>query len=372
MLPGTNPGFPKHFWFLLAVGLTFFTFLLGVGVFLADFEQNPAFSFPLLYLKRLTHLDSQVGQNFFAQVIPCFKRYRLEEDPDFILETKSADLLLRFLVNLRNPSPREIFKSQFPLLSYLKVEEKYSLKPAASRPLPTPRTPPETRIIPPVSRLPEDRILPDPRFEEKVRVLIYHTHTSESYVPMSGATHLHNGRGDIVEIGRSLATQLYEVYGIKTVHCDTIHDYYPFRDAYKRSEETVRQLLKENTEVEVVIDLHRDATPGLDHRVTINGKSAAKLILVVGSERLGLEHPHWEKNYQFAQSLLEVMDRLYPNLAHGVILAEARYNQHLHPHSIIVEIGDDKSTREEVFYSVQLFAEVLATYLKISQTGYSM
>ena len=159
---------------------------------------------------------------------------------------------------------------------------------------------------------------------------------------------------------------------IKTIHCATIHDYYPFREAYQRSEETVRQLLKENPQVEVVLDLHRDATPGLDHRVNINGKTAAKLILVVGSERLGLELPHWEKNHQFAQSLLEVMDRLYPNLAHEIILAEARYNQNLHPQSIIVEIGDDKSTREEVLYSVQLFAEVLATYLKISQTGYSL
>ncbi|NLW55566.1 MAG: stage II sporulation protein P [Firmicutes bacterium] len=372
MLPSTNSGFPKHFWFRLAVGLTFFTFLLGLGVFLVDFEQNPTLSFPLLYLKRLSHLDSQVGRNFFSQVIPGFTRYRFEDDPDFILETKSADLLLRFLINLRNPSPREMFKSQFPLLSYIKVEEKVKLTPAASRPLPTHRTLPETRIVPPAPRPPEDQILPDPRLEEKVRVIIYHTHTSESYVPMSGETHLHNGRGDIVEVGKALATLLHEVYGIKTIHCDTIHDYYPFREAYKRSEETVRQLLKENPQVEVVLDLHRDATPGLDHRVNINGKTAAKLILVVGSERLGLEHPHWEKNHQFARSLLEVMDRLYPNLAHGIILAEARYNQHLHPQSIIVEIGDDKSTREEVFYSVQLFAEVLAAYLKISQTGYSM
>ncbi|HHW12610.1 MAG TPA: stage II sporulation protein P [Firmicutes bacterium] len=360
---------PEHFRYLLVIGLTFFTFFIAIGFYLVDLERQQGSSYPLTYLKRLYHLDSQVGRKFFSQVIPGFKRYRFEDDPDFILDTKTADLILRFLVNIRNPSPREMFKAQFPLLARTEMAKTYTLRNAAThRPVPEPNTQ-RPAPLPPTRPAPTTPPVQPPRVEP-TRILIYHTHTSESYVPVSGRTHNHNNRGDIVQAGAFLAKLLEDKYGIKTLHCDNIHDYYPFRDAYQRSAETVQKLLAEHPQVEVVLDLHRDATPGLNHKVPIKGKTAAKIILVVGSDRLGLPHPNWEKNHHFANSLLEVMDLLYPNLAHGVILAEARYNQHLHPQSIIVEFGDDKSTWEEVTYSLELFAEVLATYL--SQASYSM
>ncbi len=367
-----NLSFPGRFWLLLAVCLTFFTFLIGFSVCIVELSQNQSATiYPLLYIRRLYHLDSQLGRNFFSRVIPGFNRYRTEDDPDFILDTKNADLLFRFLVNIRYPSHQEMFKTQFPILSFVENEKNYHLTPVVSRSLPKQNLIPPTRTLP----LPQEQphqILPKTREEPATKVLIYHSHTSESYLPVSGKTHIQNGRGDVVRVGASLANYLNNVYGIKTTHCDTIHDQYPFRDSYKRSAITVKQLLDQHSKVEVVLDIHRDATPGLNHQVKIGGKSAAKIILVVGSDQMGLHHPNWEKNHAFAKSLLGTMDRLYPGLAHGIILSEARYNQHLHQHSIIVEFGDEKSTWEEVNYSIQLFAEVLASHQNLSTTGYSM
>lgn len=360
----------ERFRFILVIGLIFFTVFITIGVCLVEAEGQQGFFYPIGYLKRLYHLDSQVGRNFLSQVIPGFKRYRFEEDPDFILDGKATDLLLRFLVNIRNPSPQEMFKTQFPFLARQDAIKGYSLLNTAAlqaQPKETIRRPsplPPARTVPP----PQEAV-PTPRVESP-RVLIYHTHTSESYVPVSGQTHLHNGQGDIVRAGEKLTALLNQQYGIKTLHSDTIHDQYPFREAYQRSEVTVKELLEKHPKLDVVLDLHRDATPGLDHKVPIKGKTAAKIILVVGSDRLGLAHPNWDKNSRFANALLAIMDQLYPNLAHGVILAEARYNQHLHPQSIIVEFGDDKSTWEEVNYSLELFAEVLAFYF--SQVSYSL
>ncbi len=359
---------PEHFRYLLVIGLTFFTFFITIGIYLVALDQQGS-SYPLAYLKRLYHLDSKVGCQFFSQVIPGFKRYRFEDDPDFILDTKAADLLLRFLVNLRNPSPQEMFKAQFPLLARQEMAKTYTLRHAATHRPPSEPTIQRPTPVPPTRPAPTAPPVQPSRIEPP-RILIYHTHTSESYIPVSGQTHIHNGRGDIVRVGALLSQLLNEKHGLKTLHCDTIHDHYPFREAYQRSAETVQKLLADHPQVEVVLDLHRDATPGLNHKVPIKGKTAAKIILVVGSDRLGLPHPQWEKNHRFANALLEVMDLLYPNLAHGVILAEARYNQHLHPQSIIVEFGDDKSTWEEVSYSLELFAEVLATYL--TQASYTM
>lgn len=359
----------ERFRFFLVISLIFFTVFIAIGVCLVEAKGRQGFFYPIGYLKRLYHLDSQVGRSFFSQVIPGFKRYRIEEDPDFILDAKATDLLLRFLVNLRNPSPQEMFKTQFPLLARQNGGKEYSLLNTATLPAQPKATVQRPSPLPPTRTVPPRPAVPPPRVESP-RVLIYHTHTSESYVPVSGQTHLHNGKGDIVRAGEKLTALLKEQYGIETVHSDTIHDQYPFREAYQRSEVTVKTLLAKHPQLEVVLDLHRDATPGLEHKVPIKGKTAAKIILVVGSDRLGLAHPHWEKNSRFANALLALMDQLYPNLAHGVILAEARYNQHLHPQSIIVEFGDDNSTWEEVNYSLELFAEVLATYF--SQVSYSL
>lgn len=367
-----NLAFPEGFWLLLAVGLTLFTFLIGFCVCIIELSQNQNSTiYPLLYMRRLYHLDSHLGRNFFSRVIPGFNRYQTEDDPDFILDTKSADLLFRFLVNIRYPSHQEIFKTQFPILSFVENEKNYHLTPVVSRSLPEQNLIPPARTVP-VPQEPPQQTLPRTREEPATKILLYHSHTSESYLPVSGKTHIDNGRGDVVRVGASLANILNNVYGIKTTHCDAIHDQYPFRDSYKRSAVTVKQLLDENRKLEVVLDIHRDATPGLNHQVKIGGKSAAKIILVVGSDQMGLHHPDWEKNYTFAKSLLGTMDRLYPGLAHGIILAEARYNQHLHQQSLIVEFGDEKSTWEEVSYTIQLFAEVLASHLNLNTTGYSM
>ena len=186
-----------------------------------------------------------MGRRFFSQVIPGFKRYRLEDDPDFILDTKAADLFLRFLVNIRNPSPQEMFKTQFPLLARQELVKTYTLRPTVThRPTPAPATP-RPVPLPPARPAPAAPPVQSPRTEPP-RILIYHTHTSESYLPVSGKTHIHNGRGDIVRAGALLAQLLNEKYGLKTLHCDTIHDHYPFRDAYQRSAETVQQLLAEH------------------------------------------------------------------------------------------------------------------------------
>ena len=200
---------PEHFRYLLVIGLTFFTFFITIGLYLVELDQQQGSSYPLAYLKRLYHLDSKVGRRFFTQVIPGFKRYRFEDDPDFILDTKAADLFLRFLVNIRNPSPQEMFKTQFPLLARQEMAKIYTLRNASiHRPTPEPAIQ-RPAPLPPSRPAPAGPPVPPPRVEPP-RILIYHTHTSESYLPVSGRTHIHNGRGDIVRAGSFLTELLNE------------------------------------------------------------------------------------------------------------------------------------------------------------------
>lgn len=362
----------------LTVCFTIAAFLSALVLSLYDLRTDHGWAIPshhpFFIIRRILRLDSRMALTFLRQLIPGLNRTIVEDDPDLVLEINGIDLFLNLLFDIRYQSPQEILRVQIPLLSSYQARRDYQVvaSPAlatsnsaimetetvgaglevSSSPSPLLRSPIETN--------------PDQRKKEQPRILLLHTHTSESYLPVSGVEHRFNGRGDIVKVGARLSKILSEKYGISTEHSDRIHDNYPFRDSYKRSEKTITEYLAGNSSLEMILDLHRDATPGLDHRVNIKGRPAAKIIVVVGTNLLGLTHPNWEKNHQFAKELVETADRLYPGLVHGIIKSEARYNQHLHPRSLILEFGDHHTLLEEAYYSAELMAEVLATYFSSS------
>src|SRR5690554_4917455 len=346
---------------LLLLSLATLTLFTGVLLFSSD----------SVFFRRYFHFDSRLAGVFFTSTIPGFQQVITESDLDLVLEQRKLDLFLYFLVGIRHPTPQELFRVQLPVTTF--YQQKKNLVPVSGAgvsrfsPPANGQKPPER----PVPAVPSPAPAPPQEIERPAtgpRVLIFHTHTSESYLPVSGKTHRFNGKGDIVQVGKHLAETLEKKYRIPVLHCDTIHDHYPFRDSYQRSLATVEEHLERHPELEVIIDIHRDATPGLEHRVMIRNRPAAKIILVVGTDRLGLPHPNWEKNHQFAVELVDAINRGYPDLAHRVILADARYNQHVHERAVLVEIGNEKSTLEEALYSAELFAEILASHLDSATT----
>ena len=156
---------------------------------------------------------------------------------------------------------------------------------------------------------------------------------------------------------------LEEKYNIKSIHSGEIHDQIPFRESYQRSQTTIKNYLSEYPSIKVVLDVHRDAAPGVNARCMINDKSVATIGIIVGSDKMGLPHPNWRKNYQFASKLAENMNLYYPGLNSRVLTTECRYNQHLHDHALIIEMGDQNSTLEEAYRAVELFGGILAITL---------
>ena len=111
--------------------------------------------------------------------------------------------------------------------------------------------------------------------------------------------------------------------------------------------------------------MHRDA--GIQSKSTttvkINGKSSASIIIVIGTE-----HKGWKENLVFAEELEKKANELYPGLLRDIRMAKnRRYNQNLHPNSLILEIGSDLNTLEEAKYSMELFSQVVAEVLKERQ-----
>ena len=192
--------------------------------------------------------------------------------------------------------------------------------------------------------------------EGEPKILIYHTHASEEYTGDEG------GKGGVLSAGRMLTQVLEGSYGIKTAHSEAINDQPDFTRAYINSQNLLEQYVEKYPTLVTTIDLHRDA--GMKSRqdtlVTINGKECAKLLLVMGDAYEG-----YQKNWDFADRLYAKCQELYPGLMKPVRPAEdRRYNQHLHPRAILLEVGSNLNTAEDARNSVTLCAEVLYQVLK--------
>ena len=299
----------------------------------------------LTVIRAMAERPHALGQVMLCLGVPTLARRAGEEDPLFRTEINWVELFWNLAAGVRYASPQETFRAGLRFLGF---------RPAAV---------PKVIILrddPPPPR--QDPVAPTPTpgiNNSRGTIILFHTHTSESYLPISGRDHFTNGRGDIVRVGDYLAWNL-EAEGFEVVHDKTIHDQVPFREAYRRSLLTMQRLLAEHPDPVALLDIHRDATPGVVSTVELGGERVARLVLVVGTDRLGLPHPRWRENLAFANRLRDAAERLYPGLLARIDVAEARYNQHLFPRALIVEIGDQYSTTAEVYRAAACLAKILA------------
>ena len=215
-----------------------------------------------------------------------------------------------------------------------------------------------------------------PAFIEKnFSVLIVHTHTTESYTPSekysytpSDTDRTRDKEFNVVRIGKTMEEVLSK-NGIKVYHDTTINDYPSYNGSYNRSSTNVQNAIKNDPSIKIVLDIHRDAIEGANgekvkYNCTIDGKSAASVMLVAGSNLSGLSHNDWGTNLQFAATLQSHINALYPGLMRPINFRSQRFNQHLAPGAIIVEVGTNGNTLDEAILGAKYFAEGLVDYIK--------
>ena len=204
------------------------------------------------------------------------------------------------------------------------------------------------------------------------KVLVYHTHTSESYVlkeedlgKKNVPSFNSNPQYSVVRVGEELARNLRK-YGIETLHNGTVHD--KVRDAaYGVAINTLKSYVKSYPSIKVYIDVHRDAVgseqPKLRMVKKINGKNAAQIMFVMGTNDM-LPYPGWEKNLKFALKIQQKLNEKYPGLARPLMLVGKRYNQHISDNAILIEVGGDGNLLSECLESTKYLAEALNEVMK--------
>ncbi len=201
---------------------------------------------------------------------------------------------------------------------------------------------------------------------EGPQILIIHTHGSEAYTPAGldryqtdDPNRTEDCHYNVIRVGDELASRLEE-QGLRVLHDREIYDYPSYTGSYGRSAEAVERYLEEYPDIAVVIDLHRDAlgAGGVVYKTMAEeeGTVASQIMILVGTDDSGLEHPNWRSNLSLALYLQDAVTREHPTLMRPVSLVPQRYNQQLTGGSLILEVGCSGNTLQEALAAVRLFA----------------
>ena len=202
---------------------------------------------------------------------------------------------------------------------------------------------------------------------EGPQILIMHTHTTEAY---------HKGKKDryqesdvdrttdeeynVVRIGEEMR-EVFEEMGLSVVHDRTKYDYPSYTGSYNRALEGIEKELRQHPTVQIVLDVHRDSVIGSDgrnyaKRTEVEGRAVAQVMLVVGTDDMGLTHPDWQEHLALAVQIQKNMLGITSSFPRPIDLRRQRFNEHMTPGSLLVEVGTDGNSLKEAIAGARLFA----------------
>ena len=200
------------------------------------------------------------------------------------------------------------------------------------------------------------------------QILIYHTHSQEAFAD-SVPGDVNTG---IVGVGECLTKILTEQYGYRVLHNTGQYDVETRDNAYSRALPAVEQILAENPSIQVIIDLHRDEVAEETKLVTdIQGRPTARFMFFNGLSRTRktgdidyLANENQEANLAFSFQMQLKAAEYYPGLTRRIYLKGYRYNMHLRPRTLLVELGAQNNTVEEAINACDPLAHILDLVLK--------
>lgn len=201
---------------------------------------------------------------------------------------------------------------------------------------------------------------------EGPQILIYHTHSQEGFVdsvPGDNST-------TIVGVGEYLA-QLLREKGYEVMHVTSVYDLVDGKldrnEAYSKAQKEISAILEEYPSIQSVIDLHRDGVAEGTRLVTeIDGKTMARFMFFNGLSRTKkngpidyLYNPHIQDNLALTLQLKLMSEQYYPGLARNIYLRSLRYNLHLSDKALLIEVGAQTNTLQEMMNTMEPLSDLL-------------
>jgi Stage II sporulation protein P (SpoIIP). len=203
---------------------------------------------------------------------------------------------------------------------------------------------------------------------DKPQILILHTHAHEAFIDSREG----KMEDTVVGVGTELTNILENTYHYNVIHdttgYDIVNGVLDRSYAYNQALDGMNNILKQYPSIEVIIDLHRDQ--GDTRNVTINGKETAQVMLFNGLSRdkegpiERLPNSNLQNNLAFSlQMQLKARD-IYPGLFKKNYLKPLRFNMHVLPKYLLVELGTQNNTLQSEKNAMAPFAKVLDSVLQ--------
>lgn len=205
-----------------------------------------------------------------------------------------------------------------------------------------------------------DKVIKDPI------VYIYNTHQLEEYSSVN--TNEFNITPNVMMASYILREKLYTL-GINSIVEDNnvteIRNMngWNYAASYKVTKLLMEDAYLKNPTLKYFIDLHRDSVSKKISTATIDNKKYAKILFIVG-----LENKNYKENLSVTEKLNNMFDEKYPGLSRGIYKKQGKgvngvYNQDFNGNTILIEVGGQDNTIDEVLNTVIAISEVLATYI---------
>jgi len=207
---------------------------------------------------------------------------------------------------------------------------------------------------------------PNPTEINEPQVYIYNSHQLENY--SSANYEAYNITPNVMMASYLLREKLNDL-GINTIVEESdITEFirinnWNYNYSYVASRYYIEDAMKKNPSLNFFIDLHRDALSKDRSTTSIDGKNYAKILFVVG-----MEHSNYQKNLDLANTLNQKIYAKYPTLTRGVITkaganVDGIYNQDLHPNMILLELGGNENTIDEVLNTIEIISTILKEHI---------
>ena len=190
--------------------------------------------------------------------------------------------------------------------------------------------------------------------QEKPQVYIYNTHDNEKYL---------GGGNGVREAAKLFEHKLNEI-NIPTIvddrrvtpYLDT--SYSTFFQAYAISRKYIVDILNIYNDFDLIIDLHRDSIAREYSYVTIEGINYAKVLFVQG-----VRYDHYKDNLELANKISNKLKEKYPGISKGIMIKDKdyqhdHYNQDLSSNAILLELGSNNNTWEEVSNTINVLVPI--------------
>ena len=203
--------------------------------------------------------------------------------------------------------------------------------------------------------------------KENPTIYIYNTHQTEEYKPTSYLEYSVNPnvlmasyileeqlskKGHVVLVEEESVSKLRTTLGLN------------YAGSYKVTRSMMENAKKNNPTLKYYIDLHRDSLTHDKTTLTVDGKSYAKILFIVG-----LENSNYQENLDFTNKISDLLNQKVKGLSKGIYKTEGPlvngvYNQDFSNRVILIELGGNENTIDEVYRSLIVLGEILDEVIK--------